>query len=72
LNRSSFVAAIVAMTALFAPSARGQAPDAPPLTAGVAKVDITDTKALPINDPLYVKALVLKRGAIPCAVPISA
>ncbi|MCH7989057.1 MAG: hypothetical protein IID46_07880 [Planctomycetes bacterium] len=28
--------------------------------AGVAKVDITNTKALPVNDPLYVKALVLK------------
>lgn len=34
-----------------------------PLLAGVAKVEITDKKSLPINDPLYVKALVLKRGA---------
>lgn len=31
------------------------------LTAGVAKVDITNTEAGPVNDPLYAKALVLKR-----------
>lgn len=31
-----------------------------PLLAGVAKVDITNRKARPVNDPLYVKALVLK------------
>lgn len=30
------------------------------LLAGVAKVDITHKTALPVNDPLYVKALVLK------------
>lgn len=30
------------------------------LLAGVAKVDITDTNAGPVNDPLYAKALVLK------------
>lgn len=30
------------------------------LSAGVAKVDITDKEAGPVNDPLYVKALVLK------------
>lgn len=30
------------------------------LRAGVAKVDITDREAGPVNDPLYVKALVLK------------
>lgn len=34
-----------------------------PLRAGVAKVDITNTKVLPRNDPLYVKALVLKQDA---------
>src|SRR5712691_11320318 len=33
------------------------------LLAGVAKVDITNTKAGPVNDPLYVKALVLKNGS---------
>lgn len=30
------------------------------LSAGVAKVEITDREAGPVNDPLYVKALVLK------------
>jgi hypothetical protein len=33
---------------------------AAPLKAGVAKVDITDREAGPVNDPLFVKALVLK------------
>jgi hypothetical protein len=33
------------------------------LFAGVAKVDITDREARPVNDPLYVKALVLRNGA---------
>ncbi|MCA9044113.1 MAG: hypothetical protein KDA69_07325, partial [Planctomycetaceae bacterium] len=36
--------------------------DAAPLLAGVAKVDITDVDAGPVNDPLYVKALVLQSG----------
>ncbi|MEZ5939839.1 MAG: hypothetical protein R3C18_00515 [Planctomycetaceae bacterium] len=35
---------------------------AAPLLAGAAKVDITDVDAGPVNDPLYVKALVLKSG----------
>lgn len=33
------------------------------LRAGVAKVEITNKQVLPLNDPLYVKALVLKSGA---------
>lgn len=33
---------------------------AAPLSAGAAKVEITNTTAGPVNDPLYVKALVLK------------
>lgn len=33
------------------------------IRAGVAKVDITNTEAGPVNDPLYVKALVLKDDA---------
>lgn len=33
------------------------------LMAGVAKVDITDLAAGPVNDPLYAKALVLKSDA---------
>ena len=36
---------------------------AEPLLAGVAKVDITERDAGPVNDPLYVKALVLKSGS---------
>jgi hypothetical protein len=32
------------------------------MLAGVAKVDITDREAMPVNDPLYVKALVLRAG----------
>ena len=37
-------------------------PKAAPLLAGVAKVDITNTNVLPINDRLFAKALVLKSG----------
>jgi hypothetical protein len=33
------------------------------LRAGVAKVDVTNTEAGPVNDPLFVKALVLKDDA---------
>ncbi|MGV3721315.1 MAG: hypothetical protein ACO1SX_10445 [Actinomycetota bacterium] len=36
------------------------AADGAALQAGVAKVDITNTEAGPVNDPLYVKALVVK------------
>jgi hypothetical protein len=36
------------------------AADTSQIRAGVAKVDITNTTAGPVNDPLYVKALVLK------------
>lgn len=35
-------------------------PKAGQLRAGVAKVEITNKKVLPLNDPLYVKALVIK------------
>ena len=37
--------------------------DTTDLWAGVAKVEITNKKVIPANDPLYVKALVLKNGA---------
>ncbi|MFN8705229.1 MAG: hypothetical protein ACK50J_00995, partial [Planctomyces sp.] len=33
------------------------------LLAGVARVDITNTSYQPANDPLYVKALVLRQGS---------
>ena len=38
------------------------------LLAGVAKVDITNLDAGPVNDPLYVKALVLKSGSTTTAI----
>ena len=38
------------------------------LWAGVAKVDITNTEARPVNDPLFVKALVLKDDATTAAI----
>jgi hypothetical protein len=41
----------------------GPAADASEIRAGVARVDITDRGAMPVNDPLYAKALVLKDGA---------
>lgn len=37
-----------------------QAVGAGPLLAGAAKVDVTDREAGPVNDPLYVKTLVIK------------
>src|SRR5690349_8466566 len=37
-----------------------KAPEPGQLWAGVAKVDITSPNFFPVNDPLYVKALVLK------------
>lgn len=49
----------IAVAALFTidpPSLRGE------LLAGVAKIDVTDREAGPVNDPLYVKALVLKNA----------
>jgi hypothetical protein len=46
---------IMSMQEALAPSGR--------LQAGVAKIVITDEDAGPANDPLYVKALVLKAGA---------
>ena len=38
------------------------------LLAGAAKVDITNLDAGPVNDPLYVKALVLKSGSTMTAI----
>lgn len=41
---------------------------AAPLRAGVAKADITDRAAGPVNDPLYTKALVLTDGETTLAI----
>ncbi len=38
------------------------------LLAGVSKVDVTNTQAGPVNDPLYVKALVLRDEATMAAI----
>jgi hypothetical protein len=43
-----------------AAQAPGQTAGAGQLRAGAAKVEITSKKALPVNDPLYAKALVIK------------
>lgn len=58
--RSTF-AVLLAIAGLLSPRVVDGA-DVPPLKAGVAKVDITNLDAGPVNDPLYVKALVLKGG----------
>jgi hypothetical protein len=42
--------------------------DAAHLQAGVAKVEITDRAAGPVNDPSFVKALVLKGGSVTAAI----
>ncbi len=51
---------LVLFFCLFAP--RTEAAQSPPLRAGVAKIEITDRAAGPVNDPLYAKALVLMNG----------
>ena len=50
------VALVISLFSLSHGTARAE------LTAGVAKVDITNRDAGPVNDPLWVKALVLKSG----------
>ena len=57
------VAVLVLLGSLPAEDAR-----AAQLRAGVAKADITDRAAGPVNDPLYVKALVLKDDATTLAI----
>jgi hypothetical protein len=62
----AFLASVAAGCGEVPVSTRGAADEAKGpaavLRAGVAKVEITNKKALPLGDPLYVKALVLKRG----------
>lgn len=45
------------------PTARADRAAPAPLLAGVARVDITSKKTLPVNDPLYARALVLKSAS---------
>ena len=65
-KRTSLVL-ILAASALVASVATGEVAAAQ-LLAGVAKGDITNTEAGPVNDPLYVKALVLKSGSTMVAI----
>lgn len=62
-----WIYAIIGLAFLLSLAAMAGAPDAArpaaELRAGVARVDITNTTAGPVNDPLYVKALVLKQGS---------
>ncbi len=58
LRLTLFFAGLLVVAAHPAGSARAAG-----LSAGVAKVDITDREAGPVHDPLYVKALVLKNNA---------
>jgi hypothetical protein len=76
MDRRAFVAAtagllLVGCEEFRPPAASAPAPDAKDplkgkaageLRAGAAKVEITDKNAIPFNDPLYVKALVLTRA----------
>lgn len=58
MAHAAIVLAAIALTTLAAATPLHAAS----LMAGVAKVDITDREAGPVNDPLYVKALALKSG----------
>ena len=59
-NRHGILAALPLVIVLAVGLVPTAAADAAQLQAGVAKVDITNTEAGPVNDPLYAKALVLK------------
>lgn len=63
LARVPWVPAGMLLLALLLTAVRlfpARAAEGPELRAGVAKVDITNMQAGPVNDPLYAKALVLK------------
>ena len=55
-------ALIICVAVLFAALPKSQGAPSSQLRAGVAKVDVTDRTAGPVNDPLYAKALVLMGG----------
>ena len=61
------IALILAVLVVFGALRTGDA-NAAQLRAGVAKVDVTDTEAGPVNDRLHVKALVLKDGTTTTAI----
>lgn len=53
---------LLTSAAAWAQESRAKVAKGPTLKAGVAKVDITNREAGPVNDPLYVKALVIEDG----------
>jgi hypothetical protein len=61
------LAVVVAMSVIVG-SVPLDAVQAAPLLAGAAKVEITHVEAGPVNDPLYVKALVLKNDTTTVAI----
>lgn len=62
-GRRAVSLALILATVAVAESLSAGVAHAATLRAGVAKVDITDREAGPVNDPLYAKALVLKSDA---------
>lgn len=66
--RTKFDFARIAVLAIMASWGLAAQLDAAPLIAGAAKVDITDREAGPVNDPLFVKALVLKSETTTAAI----
>jgi len=62
-NRRGVGRLAIAAAIALAVGAGARAAEPAGLRAGVAKVDVTDREAGPVNDPLYVKALVLEDEA---------
>ena len=60
MRSATFLSNALFVKTLFAIALLCHDANAGELMAGVAKVDITDRQAGPVNDPLFVKALVLK------------
>ena len=65
-NRPSTALIVIAL--VFAGLLPFRVANAAQLRAGVAKADITDREAGPVNDPLYVKALVVNDGETTLAI----
>jgi hypothetical protein len=61
LRNSFWSSLLLALSVVVTSSLASSSLEAAPLLAGVSKVDITNLDAGPVNDPLYVKALVLKQ-----------
>ena len=66
--RNRLARAAIIFTFAFVLTMQAQFATAETLSAGVAKIDITNLDAGPVNDPLYAKALVLKSGSTMTAI----